>query len=293
MKKLPMAVTLLDKALALTTSRSGLALVLGLATAAGFALSALTAGNPATAQSSAVSEAAEAAKKAPFSDEQKAGIRAVIRDYLLQNPEVFLDVQAELEKKLEEIQSARLKTSLKENAADLFRRPDAPMAGNPAGDVTVVEFFDYNCGFCKRGFPEVAKLIDSDKKVKVVFKELPILSKGSEEASRVALAAKKQGKYWEVHRDMLNSKGRLDEETALKIAGKLGLDVAKLKADMNAPDVTAEIEKVREVAQKMGINGTPHFLVGDRSIAGAPENLHEQLAEHVKAIRAAGGCDVC
>ncbi|MDX2288080.1 MAG: DsbA family protein [Hyphomicrobiaceae bacterium] len=288
-----MAASLLAQARSLTTSRTGIAVVLSLATAAGFALAALTSGDRATAQTSAVSEAAEAAKGAPFTDEQKAGIRAIVRDYLLQNPELFLDVQTELEKKLEEIQSARLKTSLKENSADIFRRPDAPMAGNPNGDVTVVEFFDYNCGFCKRGFPEVAKLIDSDSKVKVIFKELPILSKASEEASRVALAAKKQGKYWEVHRDMLNSKGRLDEETALKIAGKLGLDTAKLKADMNAPDVTAEIEKVREIAQKMGINGTPHFLVGDRSIAGAPENLHEQLAEHVKAIRASGGCDVC
>lgn len=232
----------------------------------------------------------EAAKV--FTPEQRAGIEAVVREYLLANPELFLEVQSELEKKLEEIQSAKMKEAVKSNAAELFKRADAPAAGAEKGDITVVEFFDYNCGFCKRGLDDIAKLIENDDKVRVVFKELPILSQGSEEAAKVALAAKQQGKYWEVHSALLGHRGSVNGETALKIAGKLGLDTAKLKADMETPAVKGEIEKVRDLAQKMGINGTPHFLVGDRAIPGAPDNLYEQLAGHIKDLRA-NGCEVC
>lgn len=245
----------------------------------------------ATAQDSE-KQAANNSAAAAFSSEQKAGIEAIVKDYLLANPEILLEVQSRLEAKMEKEQEERLKTAIKSNADELYRRADAPSAGDPKGDITVVEFFDYNCGFCKRGFTDVSKLIENDKKIRVVFKELPILSKGSEEASRVALAAKKQGKYWEVHRALLEYRGSVDAESALKIAAKQGLDVDKLKADMDSPEVTAEITKVRELAQKMGINGTPHFLVGDRTIPGAPENLYEQIAGHVKDLRA-NGCEVC
>lgn len=227
-----------------------------------------------------------------FTPEQKAAIGAIVKDYLLENPEILLDVQTKLEAKLEKMQEERMKTAIKSYADQLYRRADAPMAGDPKGDVTVVEFFDYNCGFCRRGFSEVAKLIENDKKVRFVFKELPILSKGSEEASHVALAAKKQGKYWQLHRALLQHRGSVDGETALRIAGKLGLDVEKLKADKDSPEIKAEIENVRDLAQKMGINGTPHFLVGDRTIAGAPDDLYEQLKGHVKELRS-NGCEVC
>ena len=142
----------------------------------------------ATAEDAAKPAASAAA--AVFSSDQKAGIEAIIKDYLLANPEILLEVQSKLEAKMEKQQEERLKTAIKSNAKELFHRAEAPMAGDPKGDVTVVEFFDYNCGFCKRGFSQVSELIEKDKKVRVVFKELPILSKGSEEASRVALAAK-------------------------------------------------------------------------------------------------------
>lgn len=246
----------------------------------------------ATAEGPADGEASSSAAAKVFSSEQKTGIEAIVREYLLANPEIFLEVQTELEKRLEHAQAERMKTAIKSNAKDLYQRTDAPMAGDPNGDITVVEFFDYNCGFCKRGFSQLSQLIENDKKVRVVFKELPILSKGSEEASRVALAAKQQGKYWDVHRALLNHRGSVDGNSALRIAGKLGLDVEKLKKDKDLQAVTAEIDKVRDLAQKMGINGTPHFLVGDRTIPGAPENLYEQLASHVKELRA-NGCEVC
>ena len=227
-----------------------------------------------------------------FSPEQKKELEKIIKNYLITNPEIFLEAQTALETKLEKEQAEKLKTAIAENARDIYRDPVADVAGNPQGDITVVEFFDYNCGYCKRGLHDVIKLVESDPKVRVVFKELPILSKGSEEASRVAIAAGRQGKYWDVHKAMLEAKGVMNETNALAIASKLGLDIDKLKKDMASPDVEAEIKKSEALAKKMGVNGTPHFLVGDRSIPGAPEDLYDQLEKHVTDLRKSG-CSYC
>jgi len=228
-----------------------------------------------------------------FTPDQRKAIESIIKDYLVANPEVFLEVQSALEAKMEEIQAKRLQAAIVEQSQEIYYSPGAPVIGNPSGDITVVEFFDYNCGYCKRAFPDVSKLIEKDTKVKFVLKELPILSKGSEEASRVALAAKAQGKYWEVHRALLTFRGQANEQTALAIAEKAGVDMAKLKADMKSDAVTGEIARVRELAQSMGIQGTPHFLVADRAIAGAPQNLLEVMAKHISDVRSEGGCKVC
>ena len=243
--------------------------------------------SPAPATSPAPAEA-----KAPFDAAQKSAIEAIIKDYLLNNPEVMLEVQTALESRMEKLQAERLQATLQSNATEIFRHADAPVAGNAQGDITVVEFFDYNCGYCKRAFGDLSKLVEDDSKVKLVLKELPILSKGSEEAARVALAARIQGKYWPVHRALLTLKGEVNEQTSLRAIEKLGLDMAKLKKDMTSEGVTAEIARVRELAQKMGIQGTPHFLVGDRAIAGAPGNLLEQIKTHVAELRKTG-CKVC
>jgi protein-disulfide isomerase len=228
-----------------------------------------------------------------FTPDQRKAIEAIIKDYLLANPEVFLEVQTALEAKMEEIQAKRLQAAITEQSQEIYRSPGAPVIGNPSGDITIVEFFDYNCGYCKRAFSDVSKLIEKDAKVKFVLKELPILSKGSEEASRVALAAKAQGKYWEVHRALLTLRGQANEQTALAVAEKAGLDMAKLKADMKSEAVTGEIARVHQLAQSMGIQGTPHFLVADRAIAGAPQNLLEVMAKHISDVRSEGGCKVC
>ena len=237
--------------------------------------------------------APEAKSAEVFSPEQKQAIEGIIKDYLLAHPEVMLEVQNALESRMEELQAKKLQAAISGKAEEIYRSPDAPVAGNPNGDVTVVEFFDYNCGYCKRAFGDIAKLIEKDKGVKLVLKELPILSKGSEEAARVALAAKLQGKYWEVHRALLTMRGQANEQTALAAAEKAGLDMAKLKADMKGETVTQEITRVRELASAMGIQGTPHFLVGDRAIAGAPQELLSMAAKHVEDIRKEGGCKVC
>ena len=200
----------------------------------------------------------------------------------------MLEVQNALEAKMDKIQAERMAVAIKENAGELFRPAASPVVGNVKGDVPVIEFFDYNCGYCKKAFTDVAQLMDKDKKVRVILKEFPILAKGSEEASRVALAAKMQGKYWEFHRAMLESQGQANEAAALRVAEKLGLDMARLKKDMASPEVKKEIDDTRQLATKMGIQGTPHFIVGDRIIPGAPENLAELLGKHVDDVRKDG-----
>ena len=239
---------------------------------------------------SALAESAADSKL--FSPEQKAAIGEIVKAYLLEHPEVMADVQSALEAKLEKEQSEKLKTFMASNAKDIFRNASSPVAGDANGDITVVEFFDYNCGYCKRGLPEVQKLIAGDKKVRFVFNELPILSKGSLETARIALAAKRQGKYWEFHQAMLSSKGQSNEASALKVAETLGLDIAKVKADAAGDEVKQELEKMTKLAKDMGINGTPHFLVGDKSIPGAPEDLHSQLETLVTDFRKSG-CTTC
>lgn len=227
-----------------------------------------------------------------FDDNQKRGIEQVVKDYLLSHPEVLIEVQSSLELKMAREEAERTKKLVAENAKELYRHPDAPVAGNPDGDITIVEFFDYNCGYCKRGFHNVLQLIETDPKVRVVFKELPILSKDSEEAAKIALAARAQGKYWEMHRALIESKGRVTEAFALDQAKKLGLDVAKLKVDKDGEPVKAELARVEALARKMNINGTPHFLVGNEGIGGAPEDLLELLTSKVAQLRKEG-CAYC
>ena len=248
----------------------------------------LPAAAPAQSGQSAKADAAPSA----FTPAQRKELEGIIKDILLNNPEIMLEVQNALEAKMEKIQAERMAVAIKEHAGELFRPAMSPVVGNAKGDVPVIEFFDYNCGYCKKALSEVAQLIDKDRKVRLILKEFPILAKGSEEAARVALAAKMQGKYWEFHRAMLESQGQANEASALRVADKLGLDMPRLKKDMTSAEVKKEIDDTRQLANKMGIQGTPHFIVGDRIIAGAPENLTELLSKHVSDVRK-DGCKVC
>ncbi len=230
--------------------------------------------------------------EATMNADQRKEIESIVKQYLLNNPEVLLEIQNALEAKMDKLQAERTAAVIRGNAPEIFRPAFSPVVGNFKGDVPVVEFFDYNCGYCKRAFGDVAKLIDKEKQVRVILKELPILSKGSEEASRVALAAKMQGKYWEFHRAMLQSQGQANEASALRVAEKVGVDIARLKKDMAWAEVQKEIDDTRALAQKLGIQGTPHFMVGDRIIPGAPENLIERMTKFVAEVRQEG-CKVC
>lgn len=227
-----------------------------------------------------------------FSAEQRTAIESIVKDYLIKNPEILIEVQSALEMKVAQQEAEKTKALVAEHAKEIYRAPTSPVAGNPNGDITVVEFFDYNCGYCRRGFSEVAKLVENDKNVRVVFAELPILGDDSVRAAHVALAAKQQGKYWEVHSGILSSSGKVNEAIALKVAEKAGLDMEKLKADMKSPAVQAELDRVKALADKLAINGTPHFLVGDKAVPGAPENLFDVIESHVADLRKSG-CAYC
>ena len=222
----------------------------------------------------------------------KAAIEQIVRDYLLGHPELIQEMQAAYDQKAEAQRGAQMATAMKSNSDAIFKRSESPSVNDSASDVTVVEFFDYNCGYCRRAVDDVVKLIDGDTKVKFVFKEFPIFGKDSEAGARVALAAKLQGKYYEVHQGLYRTEGKVNEQVALGVAEKLGLDMTKLKADMVSPAVNSELEFVQNLAGKMGIQGTPHFFVGENIIPGAPEDLYNRLTELVKTVRK-DGCKVC
>jgi protein-disulfide isomerase len=223
---------------------------------------------------------------------QRKEIEGIVKDYLAKNPEILVEMQNALEAKEYERQAQRTAAVIKENAKEVFQPASSPIVGNSKGDVTVLEFFDYNCGYCKRALGDVARLIEKDKQVKFILKELPILAKGSEETAKVALAAKMQGKYWEFHRAMLGSTGQANEASALRAAEKIGLDMTKLKKDMASPAVQKEIDDTQALAKKLGVNGTPYFLIADKIIPGAPENLLDRMSKLVAEVRKEG-CKVC
>lgn len=271
-------------------SRMGVALVpAAIALAAG-----AIAGDKSLAPGAVTMAPSATATSAPAGALQQADIEAIVRNYLIKNPEVLMEAKLAYDQKVEEQQMAAMTKSIGQNAQSLFRDGNAPLAGDPKGDVTVVEFFDYNCGYCRTAMPQVSQLINSDKKVRFVFKEFPIFGDDSEAAARVAIAAKQQDKYWEVHQALFERKGadHLDEAISLQIASGLGLDMDKLKADMASEETTKEIMDVRALADRMGIQGTPHFIIGEAVIPGAPQNLLELLNEKIASVRKTG-CSVC
>jgi protein-disulfide isomerase len=212
----------------------------------------------------------------------------VVHDYLTKNPEILVEMTTELDKRQQAEESAKQQKVIGDNADAIFRSPKSYSAGNPDGDVTVVEFFDYNCGYCKRALPELVKLIEGDDKVRVVFKELPIFGEESEWAAKAALAADKQGKYFEMHQKLYAAPGKADKDKALRVAAEIGLDVPQLEKDMEDPAVTQALEETKEIAAKLGVQGTPLYLIGDRMIPGAPDDLYDQLVAKVAEIREKG-----
>jgi protein-disulfide isomerase len=217
----------------------------------------------------------------------------IVRDYLTKNPEILVEMTTELDKRQAADQAEKQQKVIGDNAEEIFRSPLTPAAANPNGDVSVVEFFDYNCGFCRRALPDVVKLVQNDGKVRLVLKELPIFGEESEAAAKIALAAEKQGKYFEMHQKLFTEPGKADKEKAMRVAGELGLDTAKLEKDMQAPEIQRSLDQARELAQKLGLQGTPLYLVGDRVIPGAPDDLYDQLTKKVAEVREKGCKATC
>jgi protein-disulfide isomerase len=226
-----------------------------------------------------------------FTVPQKSEIERIVHAYLLEHPEILRDMANKLEendKKLEA--NARIGT-LQSQAADIFHDTTDAVVGNPKGDVTLVEFFDYNCSWCKKSIVELQALVEKDKNVRIVMKEFPIFGEGSEYAARAALASVKQGKYWQFHQALFASESKVTADVVDQIAGEQGLDVAKLKKDMEDPAIAANIQKTRVLAEQMKLTGTPAFIVDDQVFPGYTplDGLMASLA----TVRAGGGCKIC
>ena len=220
-------------------------------------------------------------------------LERTIRDYLTNNPQILVEMATELDKR-QAIEDASQQTkAISDNADAIFRSPVSHVAGNPNGDVSVVEFFDYNCPYCRRAVHDVVKLINDDGKVRLVLKELPILSDDSVAAAKLALASNKQGKYFEMHQKLLSEPGKADKEKALRIATDLGLDTDQLQKDAEDPDIKKALNEAKDLAQKLSLKGTPLFLIGDRVISGAPDDLFEQLEAKVAEVRQNGCAGTC
>ncbi len=225
-----------------------------------------------------------------FNDKQREELGQIIHDYLVKNPEVLREAFQALEKKQQDAEASAAKAKIGERAADIFKSPGDLVAGNPDGKITMVEFFDYNCGYCKRSLPDVLKLVEENKDLRLVMKEWPILGPGSTYASKAAIASREQGKYWDFHLALMEESG-IDEAKVLETAKRIGLDVDKLKADIEKPEVQAIIDRNMSLAESLNIQGTPAFLVDEQLFPGAVG--FDALTEAVKTVRGAGGCKVC
>ena len=233
----------------------------------------------------AVTPALAEGEKTPLSPDQEKRVKELVKEYILANPEIILEAVQTLRKKQEEAQKKAAEEALKSKRADLQGATDLPVAGNPKGDVTIVEFMDYRCGYCKGVQPTLDQVIRQDGKIRYVLKEFPILGPASRTASMAAIAAHKQGKYLAFHAALMAYPNNLTDEVIFALARQVGLDIAKLKDDMNAPEVEALIEKTHKLAQDLGINGTPGFIIGDQIIPGAvgADELKKKIAEARKA----------
>lgn len=205
----------------------------------------------------------------PISPDQKKAFEQIIRDYLLEHPEIILESMEKLRERERVEQEKASKRVLSENKKSVFDHPMSPVSGNKKGDVTLVEFFDYQCGYCKRVVGSMVDLVENDKNLRVVWKELPILGTESRLAALAAMASKKQGKYLDFHVALMENRGQLSPEGIMRIARGVGIDIAKLQEDMNDPKISAYLDETTQLAQSLGIRGTPGFIIGERIVPGA------------------------
>jgi protein-disulfide isomerase len=210
----------------------------------------------------------------------RAQVEEIVREYLLKHPEVVMESLRAMEERQREAQHQAARAAIAARQGDLLRDAASPVAGNPNGDVTVVEFFDYRCRYCKAVAPTLKQLLAQDPKVRLVYKEFPILGPESLVASRAALAARAQGKYQPFHDALMSATGPLTKAEVLRIAGSVGLDVAALEKAMASPDIDRALEKNRALASALGLRGTPAFVIGTEIVPGAVplERLKELVA---------------
>ena len=229
-----------------------------------------------------------AAPAQSFSPDQRHEIENIVKDYLMAHPQLLQDVINELDKQQKEAAAEKARTNIKTNNATLFNSPHEVVLGNPHGNVTMVEFFDYNCGYCKRAMSDMLDLLKTNPNLKFVLKEFPVLGEGSVEAAHVAVAARMQDvtgkKYIEFHQKLLGGRGAADKARALAVAKDVGFDMARIEKDMGSDEVKKTIDESMKLAEALGVNGTPSYVVGDEVVVGAVglDALKEKLAAERK-----------
>ena len=206
---------------------------------------------------------------AEITPEQRQAIETIVHDYLMKNPDVLIDALREAEAKANSDADVKAAQVLRDRRHEVFDDPATPVGGNPQGDVTVVEFFDYRCPYCKQVQPALQKLLDQDRKLRFVYKEFPVLGEQSDIAAHAALAARLQGRYDAFHNAMMAAKGQISEEVVYRVAGSVGLDVDRLKRDMTDPEIERALSANRALAKALELRGTPGFIIGDHIVPGA------------------------
>ncbi|MBF0130680.1 MAG: DsbA family protein [Alphaproteobacteria bacterium] len=222
-----------------------------------------------------------AAETPVFSPAQVEALEKIIRKTIVDHPEILVEAAQALQEKAEGLRSAQARAAIAKLRPELERDPDAPVLGNPSGDVSVVMFFDYNCAYCKLVYRAVTKVVADDGKVRLVLKELPILGPDSLTASKAALAAGAQGKYREFFSEAMGHRGKFDDGALEGIVKTVGLDHARLTKDMAADGIEKALDRNRDLSRALDINGTPAFVIGSDLVAGAlnEKTLKEMIAK--------------
>jgi protein-disulfide isomerase len=220
---------------------------------------------------------------------QKALIESVVHDYLIANPEVIRDAIDELERRQKVAEAETARRVVTQSSDKLFNSKHQAVVGNPAGDVTLVEFFDYNCGYCKQSLTSLSKLIETDPNLRVVLKDFPILGTNSTEAAQVAAAVREQfkgEKFWEFHRRLLSVRGSVGKTQAMNVARELGADMDRLEKDLKGPEVHAALEEVAALADDLHFSGTPSWVLGKETMVGGVPMA--QLKAKIDNVRKCG-----
>jgi len=196
-------------------------------------------------------------------------IEQIVHAYLVKNPEVVVEALQAYERKMADAQTRSADQAMSDMAAQIYGDPETPETGNPEGDVVIVEFFDYRCGYCRHSAPDIFALLREDPNVRFIYKEFPILGPGSVVAARAALAAREQGLYQPFHEALMTADIDFSEASVMALAEQIGLDTEQLKVDMEDPKIRSHIEATYELAEALGIRGTPAFIIGGELIPGA------------------------
>jgi len=229
---------------------------------------------------------APAGAEEPLSEAQQDAVRALVRETLLNDPEIIATALEALQAQRDAQEAAKARAAIKENHDALIDSKATEVLGNPDGDVTIVEFSDYQCGYCKRVFPDLMKAVDADGNIRLVIHELPILGPESVLAARAAIAAEKQDKYGDFHRALMALRGGVSEAAVMQAAAEIGLDVDQLRADMVDPAMDEVFGRNVQLARTLGITGTPAFVIGNELAPGAIPL--DRIIEMVAAARSEG-----